>query len=105
MKLKFRLAFNPSDDENNILGVEFNQHKDAIFLCGSLDVLGYWNLSKAVEMTPSNLSNKQSISEASHKTGLSHGSNLDIIPDSYSPYSSISSASSIDFNPDNNLYV
>lgn len=101
MKLNFKLAFNPSDEENNnSTGHEFNPQKDGVFLCGSLDVLGAWNLKKAVEMTPVTFNKSPANKDAAHKLSQA---NLDITPDSYSPYSSISSASSIDFNPDNNL--
>lgn len=50
MKLKFKLSFIIVTDEEE--ANEFDVDKDSLFVCGSLDALGNWNLTKAIEMTP-----------------------------------------------------
>lgn len=115
MKVRFQLAFLPCDEENNNGGV-FDPSRDGVYLCGSLDALGVWNLTKAVEMNVKESSEATTTSpsptivteQQSNQSVLTTGagpftaSHLDAIstPDSFSSYSSLSSVSSLDFMTD-----
>ena len=60
LRLKFRL--NLDIDESLLIASSFHLSKDTLFICGSSDFLGNWNLNKAVEMkyTSVNLSEHMS---------------------------------------------
>ena len=63
IQVKFRLSLTFDDQTKR-----FDPTKDTMFVCGSADFLGAWNLKNAVEMKlkPSSLSNQSFIDKVSN---------------------------------------
>lgn len=88
MRVKFRLVFSPSDEENNASGGgDLDTARDAVYVCGSVDSMGAWQLTGAVEMARVKSLPRSPVPPAE----------IGATPDSFSAYSSLSSVSSLDF--------